>query len=63
MKCVIAGLVELAGPNQMLLGQAILHTMHANGFKVDNVSIEFMPDNGEPLPQVPEAFRPDPGRN
>lgn len=62
MKAIITGLHELAGYNQQLLGLAILKTMHANGFNVDGVFVEFQPDEGEPI--IPPAiFRPQPGDN
>ncbi len=57
MKAVISGLPELVGENQQLLGQMILITMNANGFKVDGVNIEFQPDEGEPLKPPPDIFR------
>jgi hypothetical protein len=57
MKAIISGLPELVGENQTLLGRLVLITMHANGFKVDDVHIEFQPDNGSPLPPAPDAYR------
>lgn len=41
MKAVISGLPELVNENQILLGQVILKAMHANGFRVNGVRIEF----------------------
>ena len=53
MKAVITGLPELVDENQQMLGRMILMTMHANGFKVDGVAVEFQPDEGEPI--IPPA--------
>jgi hypothetical protein len=63
MKCEITNLPELVPDNQQLLGVMILKTLHANGFKVDNVAIEFMPDDGtgERI-QIPPALR-NPDKN
>ena len=57
MKAIITGLPELVGENQTMLGRMILLTMAANGFKVDGVSVEFQPDEGEPLKPAPDIFR------
>lgn len=57
MKCIITGLPELVGENQMMLGQLFLHTMHMNNFKVDSVSVEFQPDDGTPI-NPPDFYKP-----
>jgi hypothetical protein len=40
VKCIIDGLADtLMDENQDLLGQLILHTMHINGFPVNDIKI------------------------
>jgi len=58
VKAVISNLPELVPENQQMLGQMILLTMHANGFKVDGIHIEFQPDDGEPITPPEPYIRP-----
>ena len=52
MIMVVKNLPELVDENQQILGQLLLITMHANGFKVDDVRVEFINNNPD-LAEVP----------
>lgn len=58
MKAIITNLPELVGENQMMLGQLFLQTMYMNGFKVDDVIVEFQPDEGQPVQTTNPLLNP-----